>query len=345
MKVPPARVESFLAKPDPLARAVLVYGPDAGLVRERAERLCRSVVADLNDPFRVAELSPAALREAPSRLSDEAAQIAMTGGRRVIRLREAGDAAAEILDAFLDAPAGDALIVIEAGDLPPRSKLRALCEAAENAAAVPCYGDSSESLESVIHAHLRGAGLRIAPDALDYLTQNLGSDRMITRRELEKLILYVGAGAGEIRLEDVEACIGDSAAHSVDDAVIAAADGDPKGVVVALARAFLEGETAVGVVRTAQRYFQRLHLVAGQIAAGAPVERVVDGLRPKLFWKLRARFIAQLRQWPAPRLAQALERLTMAEIACKSTGMPGEALVTRCLLELAGAAGRRQRKN
>jgi hypothetical protein len=40
MKLASARVEGFLRRPDPEIRAVLLYGPDAGLVRERAERKC-----------------------------------------------------------------------------------------------------------------------------------------------------------------------------------------------------------------------------------------------------------------------------------------------------------------
>ena len=36
MKIAPARLAAFLQRPDPAIRAVLLYGPDAGLVRERA---------------------------------------------------------------------------------------------------------------------------------------------------------------------------------------------------------------------------------------------------------------------------------------------------------------------
>jgi len=39
MKLAAGRVEGFLRRPDPEIRAVLLYGPDAGLVRERAEAL------------------------------------------------------------------------------------------------------------------------------------------------------------------------------------------------------------------------------------------------------------------------------------------------------------------
>jgi DNA polymerase III subunit delta len=346
MKIPPARIEGFVAKPDPVARAILVYGPDAGLVRERADRLTRSVVPDLADPFRIAELSAPLLRDDPARLGDEAAQVAMIGGRRVVRVREATDGIAAPLAAFLDTSVGDALIVVEAGDLAARAKLRALFETADNAAAIPCYADNEEAVAAVVREMLRAAGLAAAPDALDYLTSHLGGDRLLTRREIEKLILYMGSPAtgAQVRLEDVEACIGDSAAHSIDDAVLATADGDGRTAEHALERAFAEGESAVGILRAAQRYFQRLHFAAGQVEAGAAPDRVVESLKPRLFWKIKPRFIAQLRYWSPARLGQALDRLTAAEIACKSTGLPDQAIAVRCFLELAGAAGRQKRR-
>jgi DNA polymerase-3 subunit delta len=343
VKISPSRADAFSANPEAGIRAILVYGPDLGLVRERAERLCRSVLAELNDPFRMTHLSAASLRDEPSRLADEAAQIALVGGRRVIRLRDAGDGIVEALRTLLDDSRGDALVVAEAGDLPARSKLRLLFEDADNAASLPCYADSEETIAHVVRETLHQAGLSVTGDALDYLTEQLGADRLVTRSELEKLVLFVGRNHAQVRLEDAEACIGDSAAHSLDDGVFAAAEGDAAAVERALGRAFAAGESPVSALRAAQRHFQRLHLAAGQIARGQPDEHVVDGLKPKLFWKMRSRFLLQLKLWSASRLGLALERLTATEIACKSTGTSDQAVAVRCFLELAFAAARRRR--
>jgi len=73
MKLPPSRIAGFLQRPDPAIRAILLYGPDEGLVRERAEAAARSVCPDLKDPFRVADLAAAVLAADPARLADEAA--------------------------------------------------------------------------------------------------------------------------------------------------------------------------------------------------------------------------------------------------------------------------------
>src|SRR2546423_1790242 len=107
MRLAGARVEAFMRRPDPDVRAVLLYGPDAGLVRERAESIARTVCPDLHDPFRVADLAAAVLVADPARLVDEAAQISLMGGRRVVRVREAGDALAPLSTRFLADVAGD----------------------------------------------------------------------------------------------------------------------------------------------------------------------------------------------------------------------------------------------
>src|SRR5438067_1145495 len=118
MKVSSGQVESFLRRPDPKIRAVLLYGPDAGLVRERAEALGRTVCPDLRDAFGVADLAAATVAADPARLADEAAQISLMGGRRLVRVRDAGDGLATTFGRYLADPRGDSLIVAEAGDLP-----------------------------------------------------------------------------------------------------------------------------------------------------------------------------------------------------------------------------------
>ena len=342
LKIEPRRVEAFLRRPDPAVRAALVYGPDSGLVRERAEMLARAIVPDLADPFRVAVLSSRAILADPARLVDEVAAIAFGGGRRVIRLRSAGDETAPSIAAVLEDAKGDALVVVEADDLGPRSKLRLLFEASRTAAAIPCYIDDSERLADLIEQRLSQDGIAIAPEALDFLVEHLGSDRMVTRSELEKLTLYAGSG-GRIDLADAVACIGDSAGLSLDEIAFAVGDGDAGRMLRGLDRAYAEGNSPVAVLRAVGRHLQRLHLAAGMVASGERAEQAVAALRPPVFFKQKDAFLLQLKRWPLSRLGMAIERLTEAEIGCKTTGIPDAALCARTLMELARAAQRQRR--
>src|ERR1700733_13037713 len=80
-------IDAFLNRPDPARPIILLYGPDAGLVRERADALVASAVDDPNDPFSMVKLDGDELAAEPSRLLDEAMTVPLFGGRRAIRIR------------------------------------------------------------------------------------------------------------------------------------------------------------------------------------------------------------------------------------------------------------------
>lgn len=185
-------LEQMLRRPAATLRAVLFYGPNAGRIQEYARRAVRAIVEDISDPFRVAYLTAADLKEDPARLADEAAALTFTGGRRVVRVRGAGDALTEAFVNCLDFVSGDSLIVAEAGELARTSKLRKLFETSPVCAIAACYEESDADMEALVIGHLRQYGLSITSEAKDYLLHCLGEDRLVTRQELDKLILYKG---------------------------------------------------------------------------------------------------------------------------------------------------------
>ncbi|MDE2166160.1 MAG: DNA polymerase III subunit delta [Alphaproteobacteria bacterium] len=338
MKLEPRRIESFLTAPEPTFRACLIYGPDRGLVAERAVRLVRTIVGDPADAFRVAVLSAETLLAEPPRLHDEAAQLSLMGGRRLVYVGEAGDAVGALFARYLaDPPAGDGFVVVEGGDLKPRSSLRRAFENAKNAAAIACYLDGPREIESLVREVARAHRLSLAPDTVPYLVSSLGSDRALSRQELEKLALYAGDG-GAVTLAEAAALVGDSADLSLGDAIFAAAEGNPTGCERALGRALAEGESPIRILRAAQRHFVLLHRTAARLDEGADAEAAIAAIRPPLFFKLKDSFKRQLRLWPARRAAAAVAALVEAERQAKSAGMPGETLCRAALLRIARGA-------
>ena len=340
MKLAAARVEGFLRRPDPEIRAVLVYGPDTGLARERADTLIRSICPDLHDPFRVADLTAAALASDPARLTDEAAQIGLMGGRRVIRVREAGDAVAALFARLLadkGAAAVNSLVVAEAGDLPARSALRRVFDDSPRAAAIGCYPDSARDLALVIREAFAAHRIGASRDATDFLVEHLGEDRLVTRSELEKLTLYAGDG-GYIELDTARAVIADSAALSLDDALLAAAEGNAAALDRALTRALQEGESPVTIIRALLRHLQRLYLLAARVRDGDSVEAAIRAARPPIFFREQDSYRRQLGRWTTARLHHALGRVAEAEFRMKLTGLPAETICREAMFALAQEA-------
>ncbi len=324
MKIEARQAEAFLKKPDPKIRGVVVYGNDDGLIAERALQLAKTVCEDLKDPFRVVDIAGEALKGDPARLADEFGAMSLMGGRRVIRVR----------------PAGDALIVLEGGNLTPRSGLRALAETEPSLAALPCYMDSEGELERLVEGAARAQGLGLEPDALEWIVERLGGDRGQTRSEIDKLLLYkAGDGSKTVTLADALAVLGDTAAIGIDDVIGATFDGNVEVLDRALDRVFAEGGNPVQLVRSLQRHADQLHLVSGHVAAGGNFEAALFKARglPR-GGPVRQRFERHARAWPLPRLSQAVSRILDAELECKTTRLPDEAIARRLCLALAMTA-------
>jgi DNA polymerase-3 subunit delta len=341
VRIAPSRVPAFLQRPDPGICAVLLYGPDEGLVRERAGAVASSICPDLKDPFRVGDLTAAVLAADPARLFDEIAQLSLTGGRRVVRVRGASDTLAKLFAEFLEGTPGGAFVVAEAGELPARSSLRRAFEAAPSAVAIGCYPDTPRELALVIRETLAAHRVTASRDAGQFLVEHLGGDRLLTRSELEKFVLYAGEG-GRVELDDARLAISDTAALELDDAVLAAAEGEPARVERVLGRVFQQGESPVSIVRALLRHMQRLHGFTARLAAGASVDVILRSARPPIFFKQEDSFRRQLGLWTEPQLRLQLDRLAKAELNMKTTGLPAETICREAMLALAQAARERR---
>ncbi len=333
MKLDPRRVEAFLREPGG-TRVVLLHGSDAGLIRERATLLTRLVAGSVDDPFRVVDLP----RDRAGDLGSEMAASSLTGGRRVIRLRDATDQATEPVKRLLLAP-GPGFAVIEAGELPARSKLRTLLEGVPDAVTIACYPADGRSRADAIRALLEENDISAEPDALTWLGANLGGDRALMRREIEKLAIAIG-GTGAADLAAVRESVGDLAGLSLDDALFAASSGDVVGTDRALDRAAAEGAAAVQIVRAAASHFQRLHLASLAVARGISPSDAVKASRPPIFYQRVQSFTHAVSCWPADTIARALASLGEAERLCKRSGVPADLVARNAVVGLAlrGAA-------
>ena len=339
MILKPAQIDGFVSKPTPSVRVILVFGPDAGLVSERAETLASKLVPDKNDPFAVSQLTGAMINEDAARLYDEASAMTLVGGRRLIRVQRALDGNASALAKFLaDPPACDSVILIEGGDLDKKSKLRAACETANDlTASIPCYVEDAAARQRTITTMMQAEKLSASRDVIRLLADILPPDRLALRSEVDKLLLYA-RGQKEISIDDVRAIIADAGGAEIDDLIQAAANGDPKRTATLLDHLLAEQTSPVALLRAMQRHLMRLQLARAHMANGLGAGEALKKLSPPVFWKFVEPMTKQLGRWPLERIEARLAQLAEAEAACKRTGTPDTALTSQLFLGMAARA-------
>ena len=343
MKISAARADTFLQKPDASVRAILLYGPDAGLVRERGQSFTKRQ-AGADDAFAITEISGDILKKDGAVLSDSSRALSlMSDGEPVVRVRGVAEASIATIESWLNDGAGLKPAVFEAGELAPRSKLRQLFEKRDDTAAIGCYADEGHSLDAVVRQHIGQAGHGIDPDAVTLLTSRLGVDRFAVRQELDKLLLYKGDNDRSITIADIDAIIGDVKSSVLGDLAMAVGGGNLPSMLAMLSRARAEDINAVAILRAVQRHFDRLLTVQADIAGGTRVEDAMKRLRPPVFFKQAPAFTRQANNWPIAHINRALTLLLEAERDCKSGLSIDVALCERALTQITQVARRQNR--
>ncbi len=329
-------VDSWLKSPDMGIPAILIYGPDNGLVTERANDFAKSTGLPLDNVFSVTRLSGDDLSGDPGRLIDEARTVPMFAGKRLVWIRGV-PAAGPLVDAIADLlndPPSETWVLIEAGDLKKTAKLRGQFEKSPRGMALPCYSDNARDVDRLIDEELTAASMTIGIEARQALKRLLGGDRLATRGELQKLVLYAH-GASTIEFSDVIASVGDASALGQDDIVDAMLQGNPAGMDSAYSRLVATGSPPFLSLAAAMRQFQQILLLRSEVETnGKSAASVVASSRPPIFFARKAMVEKAVAALDIGFVNRALERLHQATLKSRQNPELAGSVVRQALLAL-----------
>jgi DNA polymerase III subunit delta len=341
VQIKPADADRLLAKPDPAIRVVLIHGSDEGLVAERAERFAKAVVGA--DPYAHLRLDAAALADDPGRLADEANAIPLFGGQRVISVRVSGNRQINpAIETILKAPPSDAWIVLTAGELRKTAPLRKLCEGDKRAWAIASYADTDRDLDRIIDEETRTAALTISTDARAALKGLIGSDRLISRSEVQKLCLYA-ADKGTIAIDDVRALVGDAGAFAIDETIDAMAVGDAPALDRGYRRLLASGTPGFVVAGAALRHFNFLQKGRAAFDDGDAPDSIVRRAIPPIFFSRQASVTRQIGTWSTARIERALNGLDQAMVDSRLHGALSDDVIGQAMQFVATLAASARR--
>ena len=331
MKIAARDVAGLLKAPGSRYSAYLLYGPDQGLVRERAGLLARHFSEAPDDPFAQANLTGQHVSEDKARLADEANAVNILGGLRVVTLSGSGSEMTAAVKLAFAQPNPDARIIIRASDVNTRHALVKLCDEAEFCASIGCYSDDQRSLQQIAAEIFARFNITVSPQVMSAILTRLGSDRQVSLSELDKLALFAGQG-GSLSLEDLTMALGDSGAVAIDEVSIALLSGNIDSFQRDYARLRHEGIQPIVVIRQLLSVFKAMQTAKARMKEGQPAAQAIAQLRPPVHFKMKPLLTRQLGLWRENQIADSIDRLMQAEIQTKSAAAADPATLTGQIL-------------
>lgn len=316
----------------------LFYGPDVGLVNERAVFLAKALGDNPSDPFQLIKMDGDLLATDPPRLIDEVNTINLFGSRRVIHIRTGSKNIAPAVSLVLSAEKQEAPVIIEAGDLKNSAPLRILCEKAKNAYACPCYADSEKDIALLFDDMLKKEGLLISREARASALESLGGDRLATRGEIAKLILYArptnGEQPKEISISDVENVLADVSGLMVDVVIDVAFSGNIRSLEMDTQRLVAEGIHGAVVLGSALRHAFQLLALRHTMENGTSLVKALEGWRG-LHFKRKQNVTQHLSRFNSRDLKIIIQNLHTAILETRRQASLTHVLMRRSLMQIA----------
>lgn len=344
MKLSARDAARFCAAPDPTRAGILLYGADPVEISERRRTLVKTLLGDDDEAdMRLTRMSGADLRKDGAVLLDALKAQGFFGGRQVVLVDEATDGTVKAFEAALDQIRdGDAFLVVTAGMLPARSKLRKLFESRGHVAAAAFYGDAPD--RGVIGDLLRDAGARNVSDEamrdLEALAMTL--DAGAFRDLATRLALYTMDSDEAVSAEDVATCAPGAGDAAIDEVLTVIAEGKVSAIGPLMSRLEAQGQAPTSLAISAARLFRQIHLVGS--VSGGDVDGAVSSLRPPVFGPRRAALIRQCRIWRRDNAEAVLKLLLETdELLRGGSGAAGYAILERAFLKIAMTAQRAAR--
>ena len=329
--------DQFLKRPPGGEIFFLVHGNDEGLIRERVRKLVDRALGGDPDPLRLVRLDGDVVAKEPGLLADEAQAISMFGGSRVIWLTAQSRDVLPALELLFKAPPAECAIIVEAGSLKKGSELRSLFERDAKAAAIECYPDDRRSLAALIDEEARAANLSVPAEVRDALLELLGADRMTTRNEIAKLMLY-GQGRGVITAEDVEAIVSDAAPSMLDEAIDAAFVGETRSADKAAHAYLADGGDASLLLAAVIRQANLVHRLRLEMESGRSFETALQAARARVFFARKTALERAANRWSTARLNRLFAPLQAAALRVRQDADIAEPMALRALWAIASSA-------
>lgn len=329
----------------PLPLVVLLWGDEAGGIRQAAQTVANAVASRtglaLDDPFGVESLTLPDLANEPSRLTDACLTLSFTSPHKLVWLKGvSGTERAEELKNLTEAVTetlrhplqGVTLLLPVPGHLDKKHALVKALDALQGGLSVRFFSDTGRDLESFLKAELARLGAQASSAALSALVAGLGADREVARREVEKLVCYAGNEL-PITEDHVQASLCGATPSGVFLLAEAVLAQNPAKVDTLLHQLHEQGEDLNGALMLTLGELGKLAKAQALRAEGEADETILAQCgKAMLPPAAKQAFLAASRRYPANRLAQVPERALEALSLARSGLLPAEHVLARALL-------------
>lgn len=306
-------------------KIVLIYGENLGLINDLKEKLRIEISQN-----KIIKFLQDDIIKNPHLLINEITNRSLFEERKYIFIDNVSDKIFKILEQ-VEQDLENNKILLFAGILEKKSKLRSHYEGSSKYDVVPCYGDNEMTIKRLITRNLKDyAGVNT--QIINTLVENVGLDRLKLQNELNKIKVYFKGK--NIKIDELERLLNSKEENDFNHIKDNALKGNNAQTNELLSSTIFEVEKIPLYLSIINQRLNKLKDLA-ILSKNSNENVAINDIKPPIFWKDKPNFLLQAKMWNLEKLNNALNKTYNFEITLKSKSyLNKETLIKKLLIDI-----------
>ncbi len=247
-------------------------------------------------------------------LDEQIENTSLFSKKKIIFINEVSDKIKNILLEILENKKSDTKIFIFSQNLDKKSTIRRIFEKDNETGIIACYQDNERTLSNYIREKLRGyAGLN--QQMVNFLISNSGLDRKILFHEINKIkSLFADK---KIQIDKLPELLNNNNNLEFNDVRDYCLSAEREKLNYSLGSVTFQNENAYFYLSILGSRVEKLLNLNYELEKEKNLEKVLDTIRPPIFWKDKPMFYKQMKKWNIKKLEAAKKIIFKAELQIK----------------------------
>ena len=311
-------------------KIILFYGENQGLKEEFKKN-----IKEANKNNEKLNLLQDEIIKNENLLINEISNKSLFNNKKIIFIDQVNEKILNIIEEMAE-DVSDEKIVIFAGNLDKKSKLRSYFEKSKLYGIVACYQDNEITIKKIITNKLSDyQGL--STQVINFIIQNTGLDRSKVNNEIEKIKSCFLEK--KINLEKIDLLLNIKTNDDFNKLKDEALKGNKIKTNKLLADTVFEPESNIYYLNSINQRINKLYEIEKLKQNNSNTETLVSSLKPPIFWKDKPVLIEQTNKWNENKIKKALEKTYTVELQIKTgSGIKNDLLIKNLMIDLCTVA-------
>ena len=251
---------------------------------------------------------------------------------KLVIITRATDKLKDLIEEILKKKIEDLIIILNAGTLDKKSKIRSLFEKNKDTICIPFYEDNNQTLSSIIVKFFRENKIPISQQSINLIIQRCRGDRLNLKNELEKIQSFT-KNKTKIEIQDIIKLTNLSENYSATELIDSCLSKNKKKTINILNENNYSLEDCILIIRTFLIKAKRLLKLRKMFKNQSNIDDIISSFKPPIFWKDKEIVKTQVKNWSHFNLENLIYKINDTELLIKKNSTAAINILSDFIIE------------